>query len=134
MSLKINLTSIPVNDQLAALAFYTEKLGFIQKHNFPIGEAYWITVVSPSSDAVELLLEPNFHPASKAYQKALFDDNIPIHTFGVDDLVTEYDRLVNLGVEFVKGVTQVSDTVSIALLNDTCGRMQGLLIGRSLGC
>ena len=68
-------TSVMVNDQAKALKFYTEVLGFFKKMDLPAGEARWLTVVSPEGSAdIQMLLEPTGHPASKIYQKALFDD------------------------------------------------------------
>lgn len=58
--MKIVLTSVFVDDQEKALRFYTDVLGFVTKHDIPMGHARWLTVVSPSSlDGVELLLEPS---------------------------------------------------------------------------
>jgi len=36
--MRINLTSVPVDDQATALAFYTDVLGFLPKHDVPLGE------------------------------------------------------------------------------------------------
>ncbi|MDE2863013.1 MAG: VOC family protein, partial [Chloroflexota bacterium] len=44
--MRINHTSVVVDDQQEALRFYTETLGFRLKHNIPMGEYAWITVVS----------------------------------------------------------------------------------------
>ena len=63
--IRIDLTSVYVDDQAKALAFYTEKLGFVKKTDVPAGGARWLTVVSPAApDGVELLLEPTGHPAA----------------------------------------------------------------------
>jgi catechol 2,3-dioxygenase-like lactoylglutathione lyase family enzyme len=57
--MKIVVTSIFVEDQDKALKFYTEKLGFVKKQDFPVGEFKWLTVVSPEDrNGTELLLEP----------------------------------------------------------------------------
>lgn len=45
--MRINLTSVLVNDQQMALRFYTEVLGFQKKAEIPLGEVFWLTVVSP---------------------------------------------------------------------------------------
>ena len=83
-SIKIKIASIPVDDQDKALKFYTEKVGFIKKEDVPVGEYKWLTVVSPDApDGMELLLEPNVHNAVKAFQKAIFSDNIPATTLSV---------------------------------------------------
>ncbi len=53
--MRINLASIFVDDQVKALAFYTDVLGFEKKTDLPAGEARWLTVVSPEDpDGVEL--------------------------------------------------------------------------------
>ena len=85
--MKIVVTSIMVDDQRKALKFYTEKLGFILKHDVPVGEYSWLTVVSPEApDGVELLLEPMGFAPAREYQKQLFDAGIPATSFGVDDI------------------------------------------------
>ena len=69
--MKIALTSVFVDDQRAALAFYTEVLGFTKRRDVPVGDNFWLTVVSPESpDGPELLLEPSDHPAVKPYRDA----------------------------------------------------------------
>ncbi|OCB75271.1 glyoxalase [Flavobacterium piscis] len=122
--MKVKVIGIPVQDQEKALQFYTTKLGFIKKNDVPLGEGNrWLTVVSKDEpDGVEVLLEPSpnhFEPA-KTYQKALFDAGIPYTQFNVDDLQEEYDRLVDLGVEFSMKPTEMGN-VKIAILDDTCG-------------
>ena len=47
MGIRINLTSVFVDDQAKALAFYTDMLGFVPKNDIPLGEHRWLTVVSP---------------------------------------------------------------------------------------
>ncbi|MCM3636073.1 VOC family protein, partial [Paenibacillus camelliae] len=70
--MRIELTSIPVDDQRAALAFYTDVLGFTKRRDVPIGDDAWLTVVSPEApDGPELLLEPSGHPAVKPFRDAL---------------------------------------------------------------
>lgn len=122
--MRITLASIPVQDQEKALRFYTEKLGFIPKRDIPLGDARWLTVVSPEEpDGVELLLEPNGeYPAMKALKAALVADGIPITAFHVDDLRAEYDRLRALGVEFTVEPTDAGPT-TFAILDDTCGNL-----------
>ena len=45
--MRINLTSVLVDDQAKALRFYTDVLGFVKKTEIPLGEHVWLTVVSP---------------------------------------------------------------------------------------
>jgi len=122
--MKINLAGIHVDDQDRALAFYTEKLGFLKKTEAPIGDdAKWITVVSPEEpDGVELVLEPSDHPAVKPYKDALVADGIPFTSFAVADVQAEYQRLSALGVTFVQEPA-VMGPVTTAVLDDTCGNL-----------
>lgn len=121
--MKIKLSSVLVNDQEKALKFYTEILGFIKKVDVPVGQAKWLTVVSPEGPGdVELLLEPNDNPAAKTFQKAIFDQGIPLTAFAVADTQQEYERLVALGVKFRTKPTQAGPT-TIAVFEDTCGNL-----------
>lgn len=119
--MKIKLNSVFVDDQEKALKFYTEVLGFIKNKDVPVGEYKWLTVVSPENpDGVELLLEPSDNPATQAFKKAIFEQGIPLTAFAVDDLETEYQRLVSRGVRFSMPPTEMGPT-RIAVFDDTCG-------------
>ena len=119
--MKIIVTSIFVQDQEKALKFYTEKLGYIKKHDVPVGEYRWIALVSPETpEGTELILEPNNHPAAKAYQEKLFEEGVPVTMFGVADVQKEYDRLLDLGVKFTMKPTKMGDN-TLAIFDDTCG-------------
>lgn len=121
--LRIILTGVLVDDQQKALEFYTDVLGFQVKHDVPVGVNRWLTVVSPDDpDGVEFLLEPNDNPASSTFQQAIFEQGIPAHMFGVDDIESEVERLKELGVEFFMEPTDAGQ-VTIAIFNDTCGNL-----------
>lgn len=121
--MKITVTSVLVDDQGKALSFYTEVLGFQKKTDVPVGEYRWLTVVSPDAvDGVELLLEPDEHPAAKSYKAALVEDGIPLTSFGVDDVASEYERLRSRGVRFTQEPTAMGP-VTTAVLDDTCGNL-----------
>ncbi len=122
--MKISLASVSVGDQEEALTFYTQKLGFKKEKDIPLGDARWLTVISPEdTDGPELLLEPNAdYPAMKALKEALRKDGIPFTAFEVDDLDAEFLRLRNLGVEFTQEPTE-SMGVKYAILDDTCGNL-----------
>ena len=121
--MRIGLTSVFVDDQEKALAFYTDVLGFIKKTDIPAGVNRWLTVVSPEQpDGVELLLEPGDHPAVRPFQEALVADGIPSTSFAVEDIEAEYGRLSRLGVAFTQPPTDVG-TVTIAVFDDTCGNL-----------
>ncbi len=121
--MKIKLNSVFVDDQDKALKFYTEVLGFVKKHDIPVGEFKWLTVVSPEGpDDIELLLEPNDNPAAKTYQKAIFEQGIPLTAFAVDDIEKEYERMKQLGVVFTTEPTKTGP-VTQAVFDDTCGNL-----------
>jgi len=121
--IRVNITSVFVDDQAKALAFYTEKLGFTKKTDVPAGEARWLTVVSPADpDGVELLLEPDGHPAARPFKEALVADGIPFTQFAVDDVPAEVERLKGLGVRFTQDATDLGPVV-VAVFDDTCGNL-----------
>jgi glyoxylase I family protein len=121
--MRIKLTSIMVDDQDKALKFYTEVLGFRKKHDIPVGEYKWLTVISPEGpDDLELSLEPNANPAGKTFQKAMFDQGIPITAFEVSDMAKECERLEGRGVAFTKKPTRAGPVV-VAIFSDTCGNL-----------
>ena len=121
--MKIKLTSVLVDDQDKALTFYTEVLGFVKKADFPVGEFKWLTVVSPEEpDGTELLLEPNANPAAKTFQKAIFEQGIPLTAFAVEDIQKEYERMKKLGVVFRSEPTKTEEA-TIAVFDDTCGNL-----------
>ena len=120
---RINVTSVLVDDQAKALAFYTEKLGFVVKNDVPVGEFRWLTVVGASEpDGVELLLEPDAHPAAKAFKRALVEDGMPFTSFAVDDVTATYADLEAKGVHFTQPPTSMGPVVT-AVLDDTCGNL-----------
>ncbi|KTR76549.1 VOC family protein [Microbacterium oxydans] len=125
--MRIELTSIFVDDQRKALSFYTDVLGFTKHHDIPLGDAAWLTVTSPEAPGgPELLLEPSGHPAVKPYRDALVEDGIPLAQFAVDDLAAEHARLTGLGVVFTQPPTDIG-AAWVAVLDDTCGNLIQLI-------
>lgn len=121
--MRINVTSVPVSDQDQALRFYTEVLGFRKKTDIDFGGPRWLTVVSPQDpDGVELLLEPEGHPAVQPYKAALVADGVPYTSFAVDSVHTEHERLRGLGVRFTQEPADM-DAVVTAVFDDTCGNL-----------
>jgi catechol 2,3-dioxygenase-like lactoylglutathione lyase family enzyme len=124
---RIHLTSVYVDDQDRALAFYTEMLGFEVRENFPVGEYRWLTLTAPGhADGTQLLLEPDAHPAAASFKSALVADGIPFTSFAVDDVHVEYARLTALGVRFTQEPTDLGPATS-AVLDDTCGNLIGIV-------
>lgn len=121
--MKIVVTSVLVDDQDKALDFYTSILGFVKKTDIPLGEARWLTVVSPDApDGTELLLEPDNHPACKPFKQALVEDGIPFTSFAVSDVQAEYKRLQAAGVVFTQPPVEMGQ-LTTAVFDDTCGNL-----------
>jgi predicted enzyme related to lactoylglutathione lyase len=125
--MRINLSSVMVEDQEQALKFYTEKLGFVKKTDMSVGDYRWLTVISPEgAEGVELVLEPMGFPPAREYQKALFSAGIPITAFISKDIQAEYKRLKALGVNF-RTEPQVMGAITSVLFEDTCGNLINLV-------
>jgi catechol 2,3-dioxygenase-like lactoylglutathione lyase family enzyme len=121
--MRIYVTSVLVDDQKKALDFYTNILGFTKKTEIPLGDAWWLTVVSPEQpEGTELLLEPSGHRAVKPFKDALVEDGIPFTSFAVDDVQAEFDRLRSNGVRFTQEPTEMGG-VTTAVFDDTCGNL-----------
>ncbi|GAA2572897.1 MULTISPECIES: VOC family protein [Streptomyces] len=121
--MRIHITSVFVDDQEKARSFYTDVLGFVKKHDVPVGTDRWLTVVSPEDpDGTELLLEPSGHPAVQPYKTALVEDGIPAASFAVDDVQAEFERLRGLGVRFAQEPLEMGP-LTTAVLDDTCGNL-----------
>ena len=121
--MRINLSSVLVDDQAKALRFYTEMLGFQKKHDIPMGEHRWLTVTEPDKpNGVELLLEPSAHPAVPPFKNAMLADGIPFASFDVEDIQQEFERLQSLGVKFTQEPKHLGP-VTTAVLDDTCGNL-----------
>ena len=96
-----------------------------------MGRHRWLTVVSPDDlDGVELVLEPDEHPAAKPFKNALMSDGIPFTSFAVDDVDSEYERLSAMGVRFTQPPTEMGP-VKTAVLDDTCGNLIQIAAGTS---
>ncbi|WP_426300947.1 VOC family protein [Arthrobacter sp. R-11] len=123
MQARIHVTSVFVDDQAKALEFYTDKLGFVPKEDVPVGDYRWLTVVGAGEpEGTQLLLEPDQHPAAKAYKQALKADGIPAASFAVDDVEAAHQELEAKGVAFTQQPTPMGPVVT-AVLDDTCGNL-----------
>jgi catechol 2,3-dioxygenase-like lactoylglutathione lyase family enzyme len=121
--MRIYVTSVLVDDQEKALQFYTNVLRFVKKTDVPLGEARWLTVVSPENpEGPELLLEPDSHAAARPFKEALAADGIPVTSFAVDDVDAEFQRLRDLGVQFTQEPLEMGG-VTTAVFDDTCGNL-----------
>ncbi|WP_166997025.1 VOC family protein [Paramicrobacterium fandaimingii] len=121
--MKLQATSIFVDDQQRALDFYTTALGFIVADDVPLGDARWLTVVDPERpDGTQISLEPKGHPAVAPFTEALVADGIPFCMLAVDDIRAEHKRLTELGVTFTQPPTPMGPVIT-AVLDDTCGNL-----------
>ncbi|MER8694746.1 VOC family protein [Mesorhizobium opportunistum] len=121
--MKIKLTSIYVDDQEKALAFYTGVIGLTKKADFSNGPFRWLTVASPDEpEGTELQLALNDQPAAKAYQQAMFEQGQPAVMFFTDDIKGDHERIAANGGTFTMPPTEVTGS-TIAKLNDGCGNL-----------
>ncbi|WP_309103409.1 VOC family protein [Microbacterium sp.] len=121
--MRVTWVTLFVDDQERARRFYTETLGFLVKHDVPLGADRWLTLVSATDrDGVELVLEPAAHPAVTRFRAALAADGIPAHSFAVDDVDSEYEHLRSLGVHFTQRPAVMGATTT-AVFDDTCGNL-----------
>lgn len=125
--MQIKFTSVMVEDQDAALRFYTTVLGFEKMADIPMGPYRWLTVCSPEGVAgVELVLEPMAFPPARAYQKALFDAGIPACAFISRNIAQEFARLKGLGIIF-RGEPENMGPITAVMFEDTCGNLVHLV-------
>ncbi len=133
--MRVEVTSILVDDQRKAHKFYTEVLGFETKRDIPVGGASWLTVVAPDrKDGVELLLEPdgnpgvaiNGEPAAQVWKKAIYDAGMPYTLLFTDDIESEYEELIKKGVQFKGKPAPTLGGISV-IFDDTCGNLIGLM-------
>ncbi len=121
--MKIKLTSIYVDDQEKALAFYTGMLGLTKKADFSNGPFRWLTVASPEEpEGTELQLALNDKPAARAYQQAMFEQGQPAVMFFTDDVKGDYERIKARGADFKMQPMAVTGS-TIAQLDDGCGNL-----------
>jgi catechol 2,3-dioxygenase-like lactoylglutathione lyase family enzyme len=96
----VKIITVLVLDQDAAIAFYTNKLGFELVEDKPFGESRWVTVALPNQRDLTLALEL----ATTAEDKTHVGKQAGSHAFlGLDtsDCVADYRRMQPLGVKFL---------------------------------
>lgn len=90
----VKFVGIPTRNQDAALAFYTEKLGFKVATDQPMGDQRWIELRLGSTDTGVVLFTPQGH-----------EDRIGTFfngSFATDSVEKTYQELTAKGVEFVE--------------------------------
>lgn len=126
--MQIKVSSVLVDDQDKALAFYTQKLGFRKMADIPVGPHYrWLTVVSPDGiDGVELALDTVTFEPSRAYQRALYEANRPANAFITADVDAEARQLRERGV-VVRGEPVDMGPIRAVMFEDGCGNLIHLI-------
>jgi predicted enzyme related to lactoylglutathione lyase len=125
--MQITIASLLVEEQDAALNFYTTLLGFVKQKDISMGSFRWLTVSSPEGvEGVELVLQPSSFPPARTYQKALFDAGIPATAFITRDIAADFQRLKEAGVQF-RGEPANMGPVTTVLFEDTCGNLINLV-------
>jgi catechol 2,3-dioxygenase-like lactoylglutathione lyase family enzyme len=125
--MRVDLSSVLVDNQEKALQFYTTKLGFVKMADIPLGEYRWLTVCSPEGPGrIELVLEPMGMPQARDYQKALYNSGVPLTAFRTDDIDKEFRLLKSRGVIF-RGEPQEMGLIKSVLFEDTCGNLINLV-------
>src|SRR5215211_4119485 len=95
----VSLTRVFVNDQQAALDFYTNTLGLEKIQDESYGEGTrWITV-APAGARIRILLRR----AQGEHEQALVgrSDARPVLSLGTDDIRGDYARFRQRGVRFL---------------------------------
>jgi predicted enzyme related to lactoylglutathione lyase len=119
--MKIAMTSIFVNDPIAAFRFYTEVLGFVEKMYLP--DMQLAIVAAPDEpDGTALLLEPNQNLGANAFQQTIYEAGLPTIVFGTANIQADYGRLKAKGVVF-RGEPQTTEWGTQVVFEDTCGNL-----------
>ncbi len=98
MITRLKFMGIPVRDQKAQLAFYTEKLGFEVLTDQPLGKQRWIELKIPRAETHVVLFTPEGH-----------EDRVGGFvnaSLACDDVEKTYAELKARGVEFTQPPTQ----------------------------
>ena len=100
--LRVLRITIRVRNQEEALRFYTEKLGFEQRADLPMGpQRRWVTVAPKDEQAPELVLQPaDWFEGEERQQHAALVGKDPTIVFQVDDCRATSETLRARGVEF----------------------------------
>ena len=85
------------------------------------GGRAWIARLVLAS-GTQLLLEPDQHPAARAYASALHADGIPAAQFEVADIEKVHAELVERGARIVQPPTEMGPVWTM-VVDDTCGNL-----------
>lgn len=120
--------SLLVANQNEALAFYTEKLGFVIRDDLTKGDFRWLTISLPNQPELEFVLlqvkpddrlsQSDVDVITRLLGEGKIDPRPIIET---DDIDAAYADLSAKGVEFVTPPTRRPWGTSDALFRDICG-------------
>ena len=127
---KIDLFTTNQNE---ALAFYTEKLGFVIRDDITNGDFRWLTVSLPSQPDVQFVLldiKSNDHDLTKAeadtVMALLREGKLPPSpVMETDDIQKVYEDFTAKGVEFIRGPKDESYG-TVAVFKDLYGNLWDL--------
>jgi len=97
--MRISLLSVYVEDQDAAINFYTTKLGFILAEDVPFGPQRWVTLRLPDDEVTSIAL----NLAETDQDRALIGKqggSQPLFSIVTDDCKSQYRRMKDAGVRF----------------------------------
>ena len=100
----VGRVAVPVSDQDAAIAFYTEKLGFTVDADIAVGDKYRWVEVSPPGGGTALAIVP---PPQSAPDRIGVDTGVILTT---DDIDAAHAELHTRGVD-VDDVARMGDPV-----------------------
>ncbi|HKJ12874.1 MAG TPA: VOC family protein [Ornithinimicrobium sp.] len=103
----VSLSTVWVNDQDAAKAFYIDKLGFVEGTDITMGDGYrWVTVTHPDHRELELTLMRPGAPLdaedAAAVQRLLDKGSLGAAGLSTDDCHRTAAELRERGVEFIQ--------------------------------
>jgi catechol 2,3-dioxygenase-like lactoylglutathione lyase family enzyme len=122
--MQIKISTVFVDDQDKALAFYMDKLGFRKMADIAMGPYRWLTVVSPTGvHGVELQLESLVgFEAARVFQRTLYESGRPCTAFVTEDVEAEAQQLRERGV-VVHGVPVDMGPIKAVMFEDGCGNL-----------
>jgi catechol 2,3-dioxygenase-like lactoylglutathione lyase family enzyme len=100
--MKLIRVTLRVRNQQDALLFYTEKLGFVKRAEFPYGQGqHWITVSPSAEDDVEIVLQPpEWFDAEEREQHLQYAGHNPPLVFQVENCRATYEQFQSNNVQF----------------------------------
>ena len=116
---RMSIVGVYVEDQDAAIEFYTRKLGFVLAEDVPFGPQRWVTLRLPDDDVVSLTLNLAVSDGDRALVGKQGGSQ-PFFGIVTDDCMGEYQRMKKAGVKF-HGEPQVMPYGTGVTLEDLYG-------------